>query len=125
VLVILANSSPVDSLGFIARLENYLDDHFLIHLSGKLSLKPWLQICPGKLICCPVQHFYGRKQPVAGKSFKGVGHICISDGVIPFVGVGQVINIPDDSRNVVLSFLAKEFGEPEFLQLSHCDPWPG
>jgi hypothetical protein len=92
-------------------------------LCRELSLKSWLQIGPCKLICSPVQHFYCCEQPVAGKHFKCVGYIRVGGGVVPPIGAGKVIDLPDeyDCRNVIFSFLAEEFGKLRLLYFkSQC-----
>ncbi len=56
VLVILFSNSPVDSVGFIAKLESPPDDELIIGLSCELKLEPGFNVHPGELISCPVQH---------------------------------------------------------------------
>jgi hypothetical protein len=49
------------------------------------------------LISSPVEHLDRGEQPVAGKTPESVCHIGVGGCVIPVVGSGQVIDLPDEN----------------------------
>jgi hypothetical protein len=92
VSVILFSKSPMDSVGFIARLER----PSTMSLKCKLNLEPGFDVHPGKLIQCVIRHFLCIKQPFPCKPPEGVPNIAVGDIVKPVLGPGKVINSADE-----------------------------